>query len=62
MEERGFRSISIREGLCKQIEEYLTANPNFINENPESKSIAGFVDKATRTRLKELKKEIAQEA
>lgn len=57
MEERKFRSISIRDTLCSRIEDFIAQNRQFVDENPEYGSIAGFLDKSARIRLQELKKQ-----
>jgi hypothetical protein len=59
VEERKFRSISLRDTLVKQIEDFITEHPIFVNDNPEYNSVAGFFDKSARINLQALKKELA---
>ena len=52
--ETGFRGTSLKEGLVQDIE-------NFIKDHPNAgyKSVADFVQEATRLRIQELKKTYA---
>jgi hypothetical protein len=59
MEEKKFRSVSLRDALIKQVEGFITEHPDFVRDNPEYNSVAGFVDKSTRLRLQELKNQHA---
>jgi len=55
MEDKPFKSVSLRTTLLQQVQDFIDKHPEFITENPESNSVAGFIDKATRTKLQELK-------
>ncbi len=58
MEEKpNFRNISLRNSVVQQVEEFLEANADFVAQNPECKSVAGFVTKASLEYLKKLKNE-----
>ena len=57
MEEKKFRSISLRDPLVKQVEDFIAEHPDLIRDNPEYNSVAGLVDKATRQLLNQLKAE-----
>ena len=51
MEDRKYRSVSLRAEFIDQIEEY-------IKENPEYSTVTDFVNEAARLRLQELKKSV----
>lgn len=56
MEEKPFKSVSLRVALTKQVQDFIEAHPDFVEKNPEYNTVAGFIDKATRLRLDELSK------
>jgi hypothetical protein len=58
LEEKQFKSVSLRRALTKQIQEFIGQHPTFVVENPEYNSVAGFIDKATRLRLQQLEKSV----
>lgn len=53
--EKTFRAVSLRISLLQQVKDWIEKHPTYITENPEYNSVAGFVDKATRLRLQQLK-------
>ena len=55
MEKPKFRNISLRDIVYKQIEDFIETHPEFVAENPECKSAAGFVSKAALAMLRKLK-------
>ncbi len=56
MEEKKFRSLSLRAIAVEEVETFIKENPDFIRQNPEYNSVAGFVYQATRRELQRLKK------
>jgi hypothetical protein len=58
MEEKKFRSVSLRDALVKQVEDFIAEHPLFVTDNPEYNSVAGFIDRAARLRLQELKNQL----
>lgn len=58
LEEKQFKSVSLRKVLIKQIQEFIDKHPAFVIENPEYNSVAGFIDKVTRLRLQQLEKSV----
>jgi Arc/MetJ-type ribon-helix-helix transcriptional regulator len=55
MEERKYRSVSLRAEFVEQIEDY-------IKEHPEYSTVTDFVNEAARIRLQSLKNSVLQEA
>lgn len=55
MDKPQFRNVSLRDSLVNLIEDFIEKHPDFIAENPECKSIAGFVSKAALTMLRQLR-------
>jgi hypothetical protein len=51
-----FGSISLRVSLMQEVAQFIKSHPDFVNANPEINSVAGFIDKATRAKLSQLKK------
>jgi len=62
MEEKKFRSISLRDTLVRQVENFIEEHPSFVSDNPECNSVAGFVDRAARLRLQELKNQLDRDS
>jgi hypothetical protein len=56
MEEKQFKSVSVRTVFLDQIRKFIDDHPDFVAKNPEYNSVAGFVTEATRLRLQELAK------
>ena len=58
MENKKFRTVSLRDALLKQVEDFIAEHPKFVSDNPDFNSSAGFIDKATRKQLQELKQKL----
>lgn len=54
MEEKKFRSVSVRDSLLRTIEKFINENPEFVERNPAFNTVAGFINEATRLKLLEL--------
>lgn len=59
MTNKNFKSLSLRRTLAEEVKKFIEENPDFVAKNPEFNTVSGFIDKATREKLEELK---AQEA
>lgn len=55
MEERKFRSLSLRSSIVEDVQEFIDENPDFVRDHPEFNSVAGFVYQATRDKLQQLR-------
>lgn len=53
--QKKYMSVTVRTSLIEQIQDFISKNPDFITENPECGSVAGFIQQATRGKIQQLK-------